>query len=124
MVFLFLNYNFYKYELEPISKSNNCSFTIKTNTNISEQINKNLTLNFEEFDKKSKIYAECIFSHIYSNEIPCSLNVTEDIINGKYILKERIYPEIDELIHIIPVNETMEYNLFCDAIKINKDKIY
>lgn len=117
------NYNFYKYEIEPISKNNNCSFTIKTNTNISEQLNQNLTLNFEEFNQKSKIYAECNFSYIYNNEIPCTLNASEDIINGRYILKEKIYPEINKLIHIIPVNETMDYNIFCDVLNPNRDKI-
>ena len=55
------NYNFYKYEIEPISKSNNCSFIIKTNTNISEQLNQNLTLNFEEFDKNQKFIQNVIF---------------------------------------------------------------
>ena len=117
------NYNFYKYEVEPISNSNNCSFNIKANTNISEQINNNLTLNLEEIDQKTEIYAECNFSYIYNNEIPCSLNSSEDIIQGRYILKENIYPEINELIHIIPANESMEFNIFCDMLSLKKDKI-
>ena len=117
------NYTFYKYEIEPISKSNNCSFTIKASTNISDQLNKNLTLIMEEIDQKSKAYAECNFSYVYYNEIPCSLNVSEDIINGRYILKEKIYPEINELVHIIPANEAMDYNIFCDVISPHKDKI-
>lgn len=117
------NYNFYKYEVEPISNSNNCSFNIKANANISEQINNNLTLYLEELDKKTEIYAECNFSYIYNNEIPCSLNASEDVIKGRYILKENIYPEINELIHIIPANESMEYNIFCEVLNLKKDKI-
>ena len=117
------NYSFYKYEIESISKSNNCSFTIKISTNISDHLNKNLTLIMEEFDQKSKVYLECNFSYIYLNEIPCSLNGSENIINGRYILKEKIYPEINELIHIISHNETMDYNIFCEVINPNKDKI-
>ena len=77
----------------------------------------------EEIDQKSKAYAECNFSYVYYNEIPCSLNVSEDIINGRYILKEKIYPEINELVHIIPANEAMDYNIFCDVISPHKDKI-
>ena len=117
------NYTFYKYEVESISKSNNCSFIIKIRTNISDQLNKNLTLIMEGFDQKSKVYLECNFSYIYLNEIPCSLNGSENIINGRYILKEKIYPEINELIHIISLNETMDYNIFCDEINLHKDKI-
>jgi hypothetical protein len=117
------NYNFYKYEVEPISKSNKCSFYMKTNINISEQLNKNLTLIMEEFDQKSKVYAQCNFSYIYHNEMPCSLNTSEDIVNGRYILKENIYPEKNELIHIIPVNETMNFKIFCDELNPYKDKI-
>ena len=63
------------------------------------------------------------FSYIYNNEIPCSLNASEDIIQGKYILKENIYPEIDVLIHIFPDNESIEYNIFCDMFNLKKDKI-
>jgi hypothetical protein len=117
------NYNFYKYEVEPISKSNKCSFYMKTNINISEQLNKNLTLIMEEFDQKSKVYAQCNFSYIYHNEMPCSLNTSEDIVNGRYILKENIYPEKNELIHIIPVNEAMNFKIFCDELNPHKDKI-
>jgi len=38
-------------------------------------------------------------------------------------LKEKIYPEVNELIHIIPVNETMDYNIFCDVLNPHRDKI-
>ena len=108
------NYKISQYKVQSISQG--CNFNLETNTNI--YYNNNISLIFEEINRKSNyMNTNCILSSNNNNQIKCSLN---NEINNTYTLKDFIFYDENELYTIFLNNKSSNYSLLClNSIKSN-----
>ena len=117
-----VNYAISQYKIK--GKSDGCNLILKSNKKINS--NRIIILTIMQYNKKSNtLSAECTLSSNNNYEIPCSLD-TEGA--NKYIIKEFIYYNQNEIITIISNNKSSIYPIVCNhseeinSVKFSKEK--